>query len=433
MKLKSSKDKKGTRRKKILISLGVITIVGVSLLLYKTFASFSKKANLDNVLFGFYNGEEKLSEMPQKGNPDNLVFEKAVCDNGASIEWDNEKWAPLVKGLTKTKTKCTLYFAVPKAKFPGVAIPIAAEGQDGLYAVEHNNLTELDSSWNKTEYRFAGKDPNNYVEFNNEKWRIIGLVNVKTATGVEQRIKIIRTDGIEGQKDFGNYSWDKNESDATNNWTTSKLKDMLNGIYYNSEKGDCYAGNDGGESVLSECDFNSGLKLPKGLNEIARNMIDENIIWNIGGWHTNAITTDNMYEKERGMNTGNNNDYSHIWSKELDENYHRGIGLMYPSDYGYAVGRELRKSCLKGTIYDYRIDCYLSDWLKASSKFLLLLSPNTSTSDYSYGINISGYIGTGYIVKNLAYRIWPTLYLNTSTTIYDGDGSFDNPFLLSVQ
>ncbi len=43
--------------------------------------------------------------------------------------------------------------------------------------------------------------------FNNEIWRIIGLVNVKTNNGIEQRLKIIRNN-IEGQKDFGKYSWD---------------------------------------------------------------------------------------------------------------------------------------------------------------------------------------------------------------------------------
>ncbi len=32
------------------------------------------------------------------------------CDNGASIEWNSEEWAPLIKNLSKSKTKCTLYF-----------------------------------------------------------------------------------------------------------------------------------------------------------------------------------------------------------------------------------------------------------------------------------------------------------------------------------
>ena len=35
-----------------------------------------------------------------------------------------------------------------------------------------------------------GANPNNYVKFNNELWRIIGLVN----TPEGQRVKIIRND-----------------------------------------------------------------------------------------------------------------------------------------------------------------------------------------------------------------------------------------------
>ena len=48
--------------------------------------------------------------MPAKGNSDGLVFIDGECDNDATIEWDSEKWAPTVLNLTKSKTKCTLYF-----------------------------------------------------------------------------------------------------------------------------------------------------------------------------------------------------------------------------------------------------------------------------------------------------------------------------------
>ncbi len=122
MRLESFKDKKVTRRKMILISLGVITIIGVSLLLYKTFASFKSEVTFPmmsgkvnyygnaDLIFAFYKGDEKLDEMPQKGNSENLVFDHGTCDTGATIEWNENEWAPLVKGLNKTKTTCTLYF-----------------------------------------------------------------------------------------------------------------------------------------------------------------------------------------------------------------------------------------------------------------------------------------------------------------------------------
>ena len=47
---------------------------------------------------------------PSKENSEGLVYIDGECDNGASIEWNKEEWAPLIKNLSKSKTKCTLYF-----------------------------------------------------------------------------------------------------------------------------------------------------------------------------------------------------------------------------------------------------------------------------------------------------------------------------------
>ncbi len=37
--------------------------------------------------------------MSQKDNEENLVFDHAECDNGASIIWDSETWGPIVKNF----------------------------------------------------------------------------------------------------------------------------------------------------------------------------------------------------------------------------------------------------------------------------------------------------------------------------------------------
>ena len=117
MKLESFKDENKTKRKKILISIGVITIIGTSLLLYKTFASFKSEVHFPmmsgkvnyyggrgDLIFTFYNEDQLLDEMPQNGNSENLVFDYGTCDNGATIEWDKNEWAPIVDGLIKPKT-----------------------------------------------------------------------------------------------------------------------------------------------------------------------------------------------------------------------------------------------------------------------------------------------------------------------------------------
>ena len=81
-------------------------------------------------------------------------------------------------------------------------IPVVTSG-NGLYEVSHSdaNITYTSDSTainnlKQTEYRFAGNNPNNYVNFNNEVWRVIGLVN----TPEGQRIKLVRNESI------GSYS-----------------------------------------------------------------------------------------------------------------------------------------------------------------------------------------------------------------------------------
>ena len=64
---------------------------------------------------------------------------------------------------------------------------------------------------NNGDYRYYGANPNNYITFNGETWRIIGAFNnVDDGTGKkETRLKIIRDESI------GDYSWDSS-SNAVN-------------------------------------------------------------------------------------------------------------------------------------------------------------------------------------------------------------------------
>ena len=431
MKLKKYEDKSKKKRKAILISISVVVLISVSFLLYKTFASFTENAEFpmmngkvdyfgnSDIYFVFYQGDKELEEMPGKDNKENLVFDHGECDNGASIEWNENDWAPLVKGLNKVKTKCSLYFKVEiSTQLGGMKVRVVNSG-NGLYKVDHD-VNEISNSWNNTEYRYAGENPNNYVSFNNEIWRIIGLVNVKTESRIEQRLKIVRTNGVGEQKDFGSYAWDLH----TNNWTTSELKNMLNGIYYESGKGDCYT-----SSSASECDFNSGEEMPKGLDDISRSMIDKEVVWNIGGWNSYNIPAYQFYEKERGINTGSSNTYPSEWSKETDvEEKHNGVGLIYPSDYGYAVGGEVRNNCLGENLSFFSENCNANDWLKPNGS-LWTIMPRSSNN---YEVNYIGSNGVSSFFINPPYLVWPVVYLSSSVKIIDGNGEIGTPFILEM-
>ncbi len=213
---------------------------------------------------------------------------------------------------------------------------------------------------------------------------------------------------------------------------------MLNGINYESSTGDCYKG-----SSASQCDFNTGTDLPKGLDETARNMIDTDVIWTLGG--TDSYTNESnglvkhWYEYERGKRTGSSNTNPSEWSKEIDEvEKHNGIGLIYPSDYGYATngGSIGRETCFAKELYNwsstsgnYKSECGGTDWLKPSS-YLWTLSPYSSASSHAFSVHSSGNVD-GLNDQN-AYGVEPVGYLTPSTKIISGEGTMEQPYQLQL-
>ena len=95
------------------------------------------------------------------------------------------------------------------AKANDASITNYEEGNKGeMYTFSHEATEQTGAL---TDYRYIGNTPNNYITFNNETWRIIGVI--------EGRIKIIRDESI------GNFAWDSAE---VNDWTTASLQQMLN-------------------------------------------------------------------------------------------------------------------------------------------------------------------------------------------------------------
>ena len=170
-----------------------------------------------------------------------------------------------------------------------------------------------------TDYRYIGSDPNNYVTFNDETWRIIGVFTVDDGTGnVEERLKLIRNESI------GSYSWDNKDTSTgaesaygKNNWTDARLNYLLNpryeseeiggSLYWNSSSGTCYSGFG---NATTNCDFTT-----TGLKEEAREMIGDTL-WYLGGTSnytssTNGLTS-HFYSYERGTTVYSGRDTSWV-------------------------------------------------------------------------------------------------------------------------
>ncbi len=291
--------------------------------------------------------------------------------------------------------------------------------------------------------RYIGANPNNYVYFNCsdynnqsdstcEKWRIIGVFKnmTKSDGSKEDLVKIIRDDSI------GNYSWDSSDSSTNygwgvNDWTNADVMKLLNSgydsetvggsLYWNAKSGTCY---NGAYNATTSCDFTStGLK-----NDLTRNAI-ESVVWNLSGSSTfNDVTASMFYSRERGTTV-----YSGptTWTGK--------VGLMYPSDYGYATSggsTTNRAACLAKELFNWDgsnvSDCYNNDYLlKSYSQWTL--TPNSSDSYGVFYVDMKGFVSYG----RYAYGtdgVWPVAFLKSNILISEvGNGSSESPLQLSMK
>ena len=410
----------------------------------------------DAVIGAYIDGEYSKS-IP--GKNDGYIVDKIVCDNDASASWNNDSWGIVLTNLTK-RTKCNVYFN--KIVSVSEKVTTAMSNNPSMFATDDtdNNI------------RYIGKDPSNYVYFNCsdynnptadtcELWRIIGIFNnvTKSDGSKENLVKIIRNDFL------GYYSWDykKNgvgtsKSDdedygsGSNDWSDSQLMMMLNpanylksgytnsndiiydtngqeiyskmGSYYNGTKGCKPASIARGESFsCTEVDFTSaGLK-----NDITRNAIEE-VVWNLGGSYRYPedyydVTPSEFYGAERG--DGVYSGHATTWTGK--------IGLMYPSDYGYATSGGTtndRAACLAIGLNKWHqlSDCSENDYLLDTSRSPLTLTPFSANAYDVFYVSDDG--GVGRTTAQYPDDVCPALFLKSNILLDKGTGESSNPYTL---
>ncbi len=267
-----------------------------------------------------------------------------------------------------------------------------------------------------TDYRYIGANPNNYVKFNDELWRIIGVFDTDDGTGkVEKRLKIIRDESI------GNYSWDYNSAgNYTNEWSTAQLNNLLNsGAYYNRTTGTYY----NNSTTASNVDFTNN-----GLTEKAKTMIG-NAKWYLGGANDFSSSSSGLashwYKYERG--TGVYSGRSTSWTGK--------VGLMYPSDYGYATSGGTttnRASCLAKELYNWYdssvSDCKNNDWMYNSSNVQWTITPFQDLANYVIRVSDSGLVS--FIDAYSDKGVRPVVHLNSAIRVTTGSGTKESPYIL---
>jgi hypothetical protein len=377
-----------------IVSIGIILIVlFISIIILNNNNDNKHTFKKDGILYALSLDGKSITSFPSKG-----LYKANVSCEGADGKWLYDDWKLAIENITGD-VSCDIKFeTITKTYFNDYITGLAGTTQ-GTGQVKNENG-----------YRYEGKNPNNYVWFNNEYWRIIGVFDtevVKSDNTTESKnlVKIIRADVLDG------LAWHKSN---TNDWTAASLNKLLNGAYYNAQDGTnsgyCYGYS---TTATANCDYTK-----KGIQSGYRNMI-ANVTWYLGGYSSASATAEAFYGYERGTTVYSGRPTS-------TTGY---IGLMYPSDYGYSV---LSSSCARTTnLGPYGSStCAGQSWLYGKG-YEWTLTPNSSGSYYAFGLNDFGHLN-GYGDVSVGDGARPVLYLDASVYKIDGDGSLENPYILGV-
>ena len=373
-----------------LISVGIVLIVLlIGIIVINNNSNSKYSFTQDGIKYALTLDGNKITSFPSKG-----MYKAQVTCVGADGKWLYDEWKLAIENITSDDVTCDINFStITKTSLNEYIISLAGTTQGTGQVVNENG------------YRYEGKNPNNYIWFNNEYWRIIGVFD-SASHGVSGKnlVKIIRADVLDG------LAWNKSN---TNDWTASSLKSLLNGAYYNAQDGTnsgyCYGYS---TTATANCDYTK-----RGIQAGYRGMI-ASVTWHLGGYLSTSATTSAFYGYERGTTVYSGRPTS-------TTGY---IGLMYPSDYGYSV---LSSSCARTTnLGSYNsANCAGQSWLYGKG-YEWTLTPYSSYSDSVFILRYNGYVHGS--IANYGCGSRPVLYLDASVYKIDGDGSLNNPYIVGM-
>jgi len=261
-------------------------------------------------------------------------------------------------------------------------------------------------------YRYNGKDPANYVWFNNEMWRIIGLMPTCTASGCTSSanlVKIIRNDSI------GGYAYDASSTTSSSlkgDWGNNTLYKLLNEYYY--KKGDantdttgktyCYGYYNSTYQPVPDCNFEE-IGISSDNADYYGRMVEE-VYWNTGASAYDG-TVSAIYKTETATQTVKGH-----------------IGLMTASDYGYA-GTDY-SNAMSGSAF---ANNSATNWLYDNGYEWTSIQ---NSSDTYYALFVHG---IGGLNRNAAYNgnaVRPVVYLDSNVYIISGNGTEESPYILGM-
>ena len=244
---------------------------------------------------------------------------------------------------------------------------------------------------NENGYRYEGSDPNNYIQMEKtdgtkETWRIIGLF----------------PDGVNGEEVIRvrkvGYEQKAYDTNITNHWPNTTLYTYLKDTY-----------------TLTNYKNTVNYKMYLG-----------------GASDITSYKSQDLYDMERMLNNKGTAGKTSQDSYNSTTIFTGSVGLMYPSDYGYAV---LSSDCAR-TIEPYNYSktaaCKNNNWLhQGSSTRQWLINPNPSSAKNAFFVEPTGFLGNhDFEGTALSYYFSPVMALKADVVV-TGSGTNSAPYVMN--
>lgn len=263
--------------------------------------------------------------------------------------------------------------------------------------------------------RYEGADPNNYICLDGNAsgacsnssllFRIVGLFSEEYSTdgtnsaGTKKLLKLLDT------KDYGLFYYANTTN--SNDWSLSPAKIAINGDYLTTLLG-----------LINSTNVKNSIIQAK---------------WHLGGLtdfsDMRTYTAADYYSGERNVNTVYSGNPKYLYAK---------VGLLYPSDYGYATtgGSTISKSsCRTKALYLWEDDdCAKNDWIHSTINVgSSLITPYNYQHYAVLRANGIVYMDNSSAANISANQTFPSLYLNSDNMyVKGGVGSKTNPYHIVV-
>ena len=409
----------------VIVILAVILVIAIPRIL--DVIETSKKDS-------FKNAAQLIADSAEKKKASDKLLDKdeeITCKDVAKIN-DEDYKSCIISFDSEGNAKVSI---TGKGKFDGLKITNGtkenAEVKEitkptyGMKATEYiTNLYDYDGEGLKKDntsdenIRYYGSNPDNYVSFNNELWRIIGVFG--------NNVKLVRSEKL------GELSWDSSASSVNNGrgvneWSQSDLKNYLNTMYYGGTSVTCYNGK---YDQTTTCPTNR-------LDETSKSLIDNNI-WNTGAPNdstlydstTNSYDTVEFYNAERGNETGKicSSGIACNDTVERTTTWTGYVGLPYITDYAYASSES---DCNTKIDNSSTYKCKNNNWMHKNDWYWTL-SPFAIPDDAGSVWVVGGDEGVSCNGAAFPLSAFPTIYLKSNVLIESGNGTSSNPYILKA-